>query len=217
MSLQNKIMLITYGDTMGGNLERLAELLDRHFSGAIGGIHLLPFYPSSADRGFAPIRYDEVDGAFGTWNDISRLAESYDLAVDFMINHVSRRSEWFQDFLRRKDESPYAQMFIRYKDFWPGGAPTEEQLERVYKRKPRPPYVEVSFPDGTSEKVWCTFDDEQIDLDLKREITRAFVRDTLLGFADRGISLVRLECFRIQCKGARHKLLLCGTGSVGRT
>lgn len=34
----------------------------------IGGVHLLPVYPSSGDGGFAPLKYDEVDPKFGDWD-----------------------------------------------------------------------------------------------------------------------------------------------------
>ena len=66
MNLQNKIMLITYADSMGKNLKELHEVLNKHYREAVGGVHILPFFPSSADRGFAPMRYDKVDEAFGT-------------------------------------------------------------------------------------------------------------------------------------------------------
>jgi sucrose phosphorylase len=42
-------------------------LLDKYFKNAIGGIHILPFFPSSGDRGFAPMDYHKVDPAFGDW------------------------------------------------------------------------------------------------------------------------------------------------------
>ncbi|MCI2050153.1 MAG: sucrose phosphorylase, partial [Lachnospiraceae bacterium] len=54
---ENKIMLITYADSMGKNLKELDEVLSRYFSKAVGGLHVLPFFPSSADRGFAPMTY----------------------------------------------------------------------------------------------------------------------------------------------------------------
>jgi sucrose phosphorylase len=47
--------------------------LKRYFSDTIGGIHLLPFYPSSADRGFSPITYGRVDPSFGSWRDIEKI------------------------------------------------------------------------------------------------------------------------------------------------
>ncbi|MEX1347441.1 MAG: sucrose phosphorylase, partial [Desulfobacterales bacterium] len=61
MTLQNKINLITYPDSLGNNLLELHYVLRRYLTRAIGGVHILPFYPSSADRGFAPLTYDEVD------------------------------------------------------------------------------------------------------------------------------------------------------------
>ena len=71
MPIQNKTMLITYSDSLGNNLKDLYENLEEHFGDAIGGVHLLPFFPSTGDRGFAPVDYDEVDSAFGDW-DIRR-------------------------------------------------------------------------------------------------------------------------------------------------
>ena len=123
MSVRNGCQLITYPDSIGGTLKTLSYSLEHYFRDLFTGVHILPFYPSSGDRGFAPLTYDEVDPAFGSWEDIEGIAGRYDLAVDMMINHISRRSEYFQDFLTRKDESPWADLFIRYKDFWPGGGP----------------------------------------------------------------------------------------------
>jgi sucrose phosphorylase len=54
MNLKNEIMLITYADSMGNNLQDLHKLLNQYYKKAVGGVHILPFFPSSADRGFAP-------------------------------------------------------------------------------------------------------------------------------------------------------------------
>ena len=53
--MKNKIMLITYADSFGKNLKELKEMLDTHFDREIGSVHILPFFPSSGDRGFAPL------------------------------------------------------------------------------------------------------------------------------------------------------------------
>ncbi len=142
---------------MGKNISELHTILDKYYCKAVGGVHILPFYPSSADRGFAPMRYDKVDEAFGTFEDIDKLGEDYYLMFDFMVNHISAHSEYFQDFLKNKDNSPYKEMFIRYKEFWKNGEPTKEEVNLIYKRKPRAPYIEAEFSDGTTEKIWCTF------------------------------------------------------------
>jgi sucrose phosphorylase len=200
MKPTNACQLITYPDSLGGDLKSLRDILQRHFSGLFTGLHVLPFYPSSGDRGFAPLTYEEVDPVFGDWSDIEALAGEYELMADMMFNHISRRSTYFQDFLQRKDDSPWAELFIRYKDFWPGGEPTDEQLAKIYTRKPRPPYLETEFADGTVEKVWCTFDYEQIDLDLTSSVTRDLVSRFLRTLCERGARMIRLDAFAYATK-----------------
>ncbi|OFK22692.1 sucrose phosphorylase [Olsenella sp. HMSC062G07] len=202
MRLTNKIMLITYADSMGNDLRDLRELLDAHFDSAIGGVHILPFFPSSADRGFAPLRYDVVDPSFGSWDDVRAIGEKRYLMFDFMINHISRHSPYFADFIAKKDSSEFADFFIRYKDFWvdEGGFPTDKQVDRIYKRKPRAPYVEVTFADGSTEKLWCTFGEEQIDLNVRSKRVQRFFAETLSHMAENNASIIRLDAFAYACK-----------------
>lgn len=200
--LSNKCMLITYSDSMGSNLKDLKYVVDNYFKDAVGGIHILPFFPSSGDRGFAPMDYHVVDPAFGDWSDIEALAENYYLMADYMINHISAQSEYYKDFLEKKDNSKYKDLFIRYKDFWEGGEPTTEEVDAIYKRKPRAPYVDAHFADGTTEKVWCTFDEEQIDINCKSETAKEFIRDNLTTLCGHGLSLIRLDAFAYATKKA---------------
>ena len=202
MSVENKIMLITYADSMGKNLKDLKEVLDSHFKDAVGGVHILPFYPSSADRGFAPLTYREVDPKFGDWNDLQALKENYYLMFDFMVNHISRQSEYFKDFQQHKDNSRYSDFFIRYQDFWDNGEPTDEEVDLIYKRKPRAPYIDVEFADGTSEKIWCTFAEEQLDLNTQSEVVKDFIKESLEFLADKGASIIRLDAFAYAIKKA---------------
>ena len=200
IKLRNKVMLITYADSLGKNLKELKQALDRYFEGAVDGVHILPFFPSSADRGFAPMRYDRVEEAFGDFGDIAALAADHPLMFDFMVNHISRSSAYFQDFLRNKDASPYKELFIRYREFWPGGAPTPEQVDKIYKRKPRAPSITARFADGSEEEIWCTFGEEQIDLDVSKPFTRRFIRETLKDMCERGAALIRLDAFAYAVK-----------------
>ena len=195
-------MLITYADSMGKNLSELHKIINKHYKKAVGGIHILQFFPSSADRGFAPIRYDKVDENFGSFEDIEELGKEYYLMFDFMVNHISAQSEFYRDFLKNKDNSPYKDMFIRYKDFWENGEPTQEQIDLIYKRKPRAPYVDAEFSDGSSEKVWCTFCEEQIDLDVSKEVTKNFIKKTLESMCGHGASIIRLDAFAYAVKKA---------------
>ncbi|HEL2050954.1 TPA: sucrose phosphorylase [Streptococcus suis] len=195
MKVKNQAMLITYSDSLGKNLKDLKRVLEGPLKDVVGGVHILPFFPSSGDRGFAPMDYSKVDEAFGDWSDIEALSQDYYLMFDFMINHISAKSPYFLDFLEKKDESAYADLFIRYKNFWPNGEPTQEDVDLIYKRKPRAPYRLAKFADGSEEKVWCTFDEQQIDLNVTTETTRRFIQENLEQLADHGASIIRLDAF----------------------
>ena len=82
-----------------------------------------------------------MDPAFGTWDDIDRLAEQYYMMADFMLNHVSIRSGEFRDYMENGDASPYRDMFIHWEEFWPEGNPTEGQYQALYRRKAVYPYI----------------------------------------------------------------------------
>src|SRR5438552_8924958 len=82
--------LLTYPDSLGGNLPTLGALLDGPLDGLFRGVHILPPFPSSGDRGFAPLTYEDIDSRFGTWADIKRIGAHHDVMLDVMINHISR-------------------------------------------------------------------------------------------------------------------------------
>lgn len=202
MRLENKIMLITYADSLGKNLKELHSILNRYYKDAVGGVHILPFFPSSADRGFAPMCYNKVDEAFGDFSDIEAIGKEYYLMFDFMVNHISASSEYYRDFLEKKEASEYKDFFIRYSEFWKGGEPTPEQVDLIYKRKPRAPYVEAEFADGSREKIWCTFCEEQIDLDVTKAKTKEFICSTLKEMCRHGAAVIRLDAFAYAIKKA---------------
>ncbi|MBO0451369.1 MULTISPECIES: sucrose phosphorylase [Enterococcus] len=200
MTIENKAMLITYADSLGKNLKELTQVMENHFSQAVGGVHLLPFFPSTGDRGFAPKDYSVVDPAFGTWKEVEDLGEKYYLMFDFMINHISRESFFFQDFKQKHDESKYKEMFIRINQFFPENRPSPEDIDLIYKRKDKAPFQEVCFANGCTEKVWNTFGEEQIDLDVTKAVTKEFIRNTIKDMAAHGCSLIRLDAFAYAIK-----------------
>ena len=200
MAITNKTMLITYSDSLGKNLKELDEILTTYFGDAIGGVHLLPFFPSTGDRGFAPVDYDEVDPAFGDWDDVKRLGEKYYLMFDFMINHISRQSKYYKDFQEKKDDSAYADLFLRWEKFWPENRPTKEDVDLIYKRKDKAPMQEIIFADGSKEYLWNTFGEEQIDLDVTKQVTMDFIQKTIENLASNGCDLIRLDAFAYAIK-----------------
>lgn len=198
-SIENKCMLITYPNTIGKDLRELKKNIETYFGDAIGGVHVLPFFPSSGDRGFAVVNYDMVDPAFGTWEDIDALAEKYYMMADFMLNHISIRSGEFRDYMEKGDASPYKDMFIEWEKFWPNGAPTEHDLEVMYRRKANGPYMEFTRRDGKTVKLWNTFFEEQIDINPYTEATQAYYKRNLSRIAAH-VPLIRYDAFAYTSK-----------------
>ena len=225
--LQNKIQLVTYADSLGGDLKTLKSVVDEYFSKAIGGIHILPFYPSSSNRSFSFLDQTQVDSKFGTWKDISSIGECHELVVDLMVNHISRQSSQFQDYLQKGDGSEYANWFITAEKFsrridsvskrkWLTGKGLRHlekitnfirrsdfvfhqkgvnkfSLKKIYRPRPGNPFVEFAFGDGVSREIWCTFSDNQIDLDIRNEGVRKMFADAVEKFASHGAKLLRLD------------------------
>ena len=195
MTLRNRIQVISYPDSLGKNLQELHYVLRRYFADAAGGVHLLPFYPSSADRGFAPVTYYQVDPAFGTWRDIELIQEDFDISIDFMVNHISRQSKYVADFIEKGDKSEYADMFLSFSKLAPDGEIRKADLDKVYTRKPSPPYQVIERPDGSRETIWSTFDYEQIDVDVQSPVTRELFRDFLIFLSRRKPEFIRMDAF----------------------
>jgi sucrose phosphorylase len=190
--------LLTYPDSLGGDLGSLGSLLDGPLDGLFHGVHVLPPFPSSGDRGFAPLTYREIDPRFGSWADVRRLAERHDVLLDVMVNHISRRSAEFRDFERRGRASPSADLFITLDKVWPGGIPVDADVALIFLRKPSAPFSTVTIQaTGGQERLWTTFGtaewSEQIDLDVRSPATRALIGGWLGFLAQQGVRIIRLD------------------------
>jgi sucrose phosphorylase len=196
--VKNKVQLITYPNSLGGDLKSLYEILEKHFPEIFkGGIHILPPFPSSGDRGFAPLTYLEIEEKFGTWADIRQLADKYDLLLDLMVNHISAKSIYFQDFLKKGRQSQYADLFLTVDKIWQSGNIPPHDFEKIFLRRTKP-YSDFKIQStGNSERVWTTFGkttpSEQIDLDVNSAATRELFSRFLSNFSQNGIKIVRLD------------------------
>lgn len=198
MAVKNQVQLITYPDSLGGNLKALDSVLEKYFKDVFkGGIHILPPFPASGDRGFAPLTYLEIEPAFGTWEDIRKLGDKYDLLLDLMVNHISRQSEYFQDFIDKGRQSEYSDMFITLDKLWKNGEPNKEDIGKMFLRRIKP-YSEFEIKcSGEIERVWTTFGktdpSEQIDLDINSPKTMELLKMFFENFSRNKISIVRLD------------------------
>lgn len=192
MALRNAVQLICYPDRIGSNLQDLHKALREYCKDAIGGVHLLPFYPSNADAGFSPLTHTEVDPRYGNWDDIEALAGDFDLCVDLILNHISDESEEFKAYVRDGRDSQYAPLFVDV-DALPDMTP--DDLARIHIRKEKEPFRDVEFADGSRTRVWCTFTEKQIDLNFKNPQTFALMEHYIAFLAAKGVRLLRLDAF----------------------
>lgn len=189
------VQLITYPDSLAGDLTGLRRTIDTHFDGLFTGIHILPFYPSSGDRGFAPLTYFDVEPAFGDWSHVKALGESHDLLADIMVNHISAKSAYFQDYLQKGEASAYADYFVPLTKIWADGQPVQADIDQMFLRRQTP----YSTYQGANADVtvWTTFGKEepsqQVDLDTNAPAVRQFFAECFEHFAKQGINMVRLD------------------------
>jgi len=183
---ETDVVLITYGDqvTEPGQapLATLADFLDTHVAGTITGVHVLPFYPSTSDDGFAVVDYDAVDPALGGWEDVERLGRRFRLMVDAVFNHVSASSRWFRAW---QEGDP------RYAGFFPVVA-GDVDVTGVVRPRTSPLLTPVVTPEG-SRRVWTTFSADQVDLDYRNPEVLLAVTRSLLGYLTHGVGIVRLD------------------------
>lgn len=198
MSIKNKVQLITYPDSLGGNLKILNQLLSANFKGLFeGGIHILPPYPSSGDRGFAPLTYLEIDKAFGSWEDISKIAMNHDILLDLMVNHLSAQSDYFKDFLENGEKSPYADLFIKLNKVWSNGVPVQDHVDKIFLRRKLPYSTYLNTKNSNNVTLWTTFGkedpSEQVDIDIHSPVAKKLLRDFMDNFKKNKVKIVRLD------------------------
>src|SRR5699024_2535276 len=133
MTLKNEVQLITYPDSLGGDFNTLKELLENNFSDIFSeGVHIFLPFPSSGDRGFAPLTYLEIDEQFVLWKCSKVIGENVDVLVDLMVNHISKQSGYLQDFLDKVRKSKYADLFITLDKIWEDGIPNQEDIDKMF-------------------------------------------------------------------------------------
>lgn len=217
--IENGPMLNLYPDSLGGDLEAVADLFERDgFADAFSSIYILPsIYHSDLDRGFSVIDYD-LEEAFHSEKALLRLGrQNIDLKLDFVLNHASVQSPQFQDLLENGSQSEYRDFFIDWNAFWENCGemtedgyiqPDQKYLDPMFFRKPGLPLLMVEMADGSRIPYWNTFYQEirdtddyhtrylgQMDLNIKSEKVWDFYRETIKKLAGYGAKIIRLDAF----------------------
>lgn len=179
-------VLITYGNTIKNESEKplhtLHRFLNNYLDGVINTVHILPFFPFSSDDGFAVMDYLEVNPALGDWEDIEAISKQYKLMADLVINHMSSRSFWFDNFKKRVNPG---------KDYFVEAEP-DADLSKVVRPRNSPLLTKVETSDGTRH-VWCTFSADQVDLNFNNpQVLVEFVR-IIRKYLNHGVTVFRMD------------------------
>ena len=190
---EKDVFLITYGDSIKEDgkptLKSLHEFLKENLSEQLEYVHILPFYPYSSDDGFSVIDYFKVNEELGDWNNVEEMSEDFKLMFDAVINHISAKSDWFQEYLKGNPE--YKNYFIETEDL--------PELSKVFRPRALPLLTKFHTADG-DKLVWTTFSTDQIDLNYKDEDVFLKIIELLLFYAGKGAKAIRLDAIGFMWK-----------------
>ena len=182
---QKSSFLITYADSIKSENESpllvLNQFLQKYID-SIDSIHILPFMPSSSDSGFSVIDYYKIDEKFGDWKDLNLISKNKNIMIDIVLNHASRNSKWFANFLKGSGQG---HDFFKVVKDWNGIA----QIERPRSSEL---FQKIQTVDG-EKKVWCTFSHDQIDLDFSNPAVLLEFLKIIKFYIKKNIKIFRLD------------------------
>ena len=184
---QSDAILITYGDTLlqadQAPLKTLYDFACSYLRDCFSGIHLLPFFPFSSDDGFSVVDFHAVNSDLGTWEDVSRFGQVFDLMFDYVLNHISAKSRWFSGYLEGLSE--YRHLAIE--------ADPGSDLSRVTRPRTLPLLTPFKKKSGETVQLWTTFSPDQIDLNYKSIDVLCQMIGVLLDYIDKGARWIRMD------------------------
>lgn len=184
---QRDIVLITYGDSLHKKgeapLNTLYKFSKRYLKGVFSTVHILPFFPFSSDDGFSVKDFFSVNADLGSWKNIKALGNDFQLMFDYVLNHISAKSNWFKKYLRK--EEGFEELAIE--------VDPSIDLSRVIRPRSLPLLNEVKKISGKTVHVWTTFSADQIDLNYKSIDVLEKMVEVLLYYVNQGARILRLD------------------------
>ena len=181
------VVLITYGDTIKQEGEApvstIHKFANSYFKDAVSTIHFLPFFPFSSDDGFSVKDFFAIDPELGSWNDINLNGDNFKLMFDYVLNHFSSKSKWFEYYLEGKEG---------FKQFAIEVDPATD-LSQVTRPRSLPLLTEFRKHNGQTVHLWTTFSADQIDFNFKSLDVLEKMIGVLLFYVRMGATILRLD------------------------
>ena len=183
---QNTIVMITYADTIEDTnslpINSINKFLKTYCADTFEIVHILPFFPSSSDKGFSVKDYYSVYHQFGQWNDILRISKEFGVMADVVINHGSSESLWFKNFIKAKGKG--SDYFLNF----------DEPFDTSKVVRPRTSDLlnPVKTNDGI-KYVWCTFSKDQVDYNFSNPVVLFEFVQIIIFYLAKGITVFRFD------------------------
>ena len=192
---QRLLGYMAYADRFGGTLAGVGERIAHLRELGVSYLHLLPFLRARAgdsDGGFAVAAFDEVEPALGTMADLEQLCErlreaGISLCADLVLNHVADDHAWAK--AAAAGDAHYRDFFHVFTDRREPDA-YEAGLGEVFPEAAPGNFSHVPALEGW---VWTTFYPYQWDLNYAHPPVFAAMAQALLGLANRGVEVFRLD------------------------
>ena len=183
---ENTIVLITYADTLVEKnslpINSINKFLNTYCTDTFEIVHILPFFPSSSDKGFSVKDYYSVYHQFGQWNDILRISKDFGVMADVVINHGSSESLWFKNFIKGKGKG--SDYFLNF----------DEPFDTSKVVRPRT--SDLLNPVETSDGIkytWCTFSKDQVDYNFSNPVVLFEFVQIIIFYLSKGITVFRFD------------------------
>jgi amylosucrase len=184
-----------YVDRLGGTLAGVRGRIPFLQRLGVRYLHLLPFLKARAgdnDGGFAVADFESVEPALGTMRDLEELGSALrtadiSLCADFVLNHVADDHPWAREALAGDPE--YLAYFRLFPDRT-GPDVHERSLRQIF---PVAAPGNFTWRDEIQSWVWTTFYPFQWDLNYENPAVFVAIADALLGLANQGVEIFRLD------------------------
>lgn len=188
-----QIFVGSFSDSNGDGIGDLRGIINRFdylndgdpnsgLSLGVEGIWLSPIFTSPSYHKYDATNYYEIDPKFGTMEDLQELIDlchsrNVQIILDLVINHTSRASKWFQNFV---DAHVSGNTENEYYDFY----------SWVDQKKNGATYNLIN---GTEQYYECNFSSEMPELNFDNPAVRQAMVDLAKFYLDMGVDGFRFD------------------------
>lgn len=184
---QKDIVLITYGDSLLEDgtppLQTFHRFAKKYFRDIFSTIHFLPFFPFSSDDGFSVTDFFSINPDLGSWADVEAIGNDFELMFDMVLNHVSAKSKWFENYLN--GSAGFESLAL--------AVDPSLDLSMVTRPRALPLLTPFRKKGGEEVHVWTTFSSDQIDLNYQNPTVLEKMVEVLLFYVERGARILRFD------------------------